>query len=88
MNNCLLEAEVLCKIEQLDKTLEMINVEISKHLLRKSDELQIKVTQDLKDKCASHMVGPEKVYSCKVCLKVFNDGRKLGGHVSRAHKNI
>lgn len=28
-----------------------------------------------------------KQYLCKICNKSFDDGRKLGGHVSRAHKN-
>jgi len=28
-----------------------------------------------------------KLYSCRICNKHFDDGRKLGGHVSRAHKD-
>lgn len=27
-----------------------------------------------------------RLYVCKVCGKEFDEGRKLGGHVSRAHK--
>ena len=27
-------------------------------------------------------------FLCKFCDKLFNDGRKLGGHVSRAHKGL
>jgi uncharacterized C2H2 Zn-finger protein len=27
----------------------------------------------------------EKIFDCKFCGKEFNDGRKLGGHISRAH---
>jgi uncharacterized C2H2 Zn-finger protein len=27
----------------------------------------------------------EKMFDCKFCGKEFNDGRKLGGHISRAH---
>jgi hypothetical protein len=26
-----------------------------------------------------------KMFDCKFCGKEFNDGRKLGGHISRAH---
>lgn len=29
----------------------------------------------------------KKSYVCKTCGRKFDDGRKLGGHVSRAHKN-
>ena len=25
------------------------------------------------------------VYTCKICGKTFNDGRKLGGHVRQSH---
>ena len=28
----------------------------------------------------------DKVFRCRYCPKEFNDGRQLGGHVSRAHK--
>jgi hypothetical protein len=26
-----------------------------------------------------------KIFKCKFCLKAFDDGRKLGGHISRTH---
>ena len=29
----------------------------------------------------------KKNYVCKICGRKFDDGRKLGGHVSRAHKD-
>ena len=28
------------------------------------------------------------MYTCKICDQKFDDGRKLGGHVSRAHKEL
>lgn len=27
-----------------------------------------------------------RIYVCRICGKEFDEGRKLGGHVSRAHK--
>ena len=26
------------------------------------------------------------MYKCEICQKSFDDGRKLGGHISKAHK--
>lgn len=81
-----IEVQVLRKIQMLETTIEKINLEISKELMRKSSELKIKLTQDLKEKCSNYITGPEKAYACKFCNKSFDEGRKLGGHVSRAHK--
>ena len=66
--------------------IDLISQEVSKQLIRKSRELNICLPQELKEKCAAFITGPEKVYQCKICFKVFDEGRKLGGHVSRAHK--
>jgi cell division protein FtsL len=82
-----IEAGILDKIEKIDVTIKLINQEISKQLIRKSRELKISLTQDLKEKCDNYILGPEKVYQCKICWKIFDEGRKLGGHVSRAHKD-
>ena len=54
------------------------------------------ITKDLKEKCLKegklvcYLVKKEKKdeFRCKFCFKVFSEGRQLGGHVSRAHKNI
>lgn len=86
IKTCWQEKEILAKIEELEMLIELVNREISKQLKRKSIELNIEVTQDLKEKCSSYLAANEKAYSCKVCLKAFSDGRQLGGHVSRAHK--
>lgn len=61
---------------------------MSQQLFRKEIEIGIDLTQDLRDKCQNYLAGfgGNKLYSCKICFKVFDDGRKLGGHVSRAHK--
>ena len=83
---CWQEKEILAKIEVLESLIELVNKEISRQLKRKSIELNIEVTQDLKEKCSSFLAANEKAYSCKICLKAFSDGRQLGGHVSRAHK--
>jgi hypothetical protein len=28
------------------------------------------------------------MYKCDICEKSFDDGRKLGGHISKAHKKL
>jgi hypothetical protein len=33
-------------------------------------------------------INHKTVYKCEYCPKEFNDGRKLGGHVSKAHPRI
>lgn len=40
------------------------------------------------EKCMLVLNVPTKKYSCSYCNKEFNDGRKLGGHISRAHKHL
>ncbi len=35
--------------------------------------------------CEAIIEDDKKVFDCKFCGKEFNDGRKLGGHISRAH---
>jgi hypothetical protein len=46
------------------------------------------ICKELKDQCDSFIIAIQsKRFQCKYCLKAFDDGRKLGGHVSRVHKN-
>lgn len=80
------EVTILDKIRRIETTIRLINEEVSKQLVRKSKELKINLTQDLKDKCQASISGTDKIYQCKICNKYFDEGRKLGGHVSRAHK--
>lgn len=35
--------------------------------------------------CDSNLAKKIKVYECKICSKKFDDGRKLGGHMSKFH---
>lgn len=34
---------------------------------------------------ASLMLDSKAVYKCEYCHREFDDGRKLGGHISKAH---
>lgn len=83
-----LEREIMAKIYDIEQVIENIRKDVSHQLFRKEGEINIELTQDLRDKCQNYLAGfgGNKFYSCKVCNKVFDDGRKLGGHVSRAHK--
>lgn len=90
INPFALEKAILHKITQFEAVAEAIKREISLILLFKSEELGLELTQDLKDKCDSYIQNSlsTKHYQCKICKKEFDDGRKLGGHVSRAHKDV
>lgn len=67
---------------------ENIKKEVSIILYNKSNALGIELSQELKEKCELYLNTNQglKLYVCKFCGKEFDDGRKLGGHVSRAHK--
>jgi len=46
------------------------------------------MSKDLKDQCDSLVLSQkEKLFYCKFCFKAYDDGRKLGGHVSRVHQD-
>jgi hypothetical protein len=79
---------MLEKIQDIEYVIENIRKNVSHQLFRKETEIKIDLTQDLREKCQNYLAGfgGNKLYSCKICCKVFDDGRKLGGHVSRAHK--
>jgi hypothetical protein len=87
--HCKAEKGVLQKIAKVNNLINLINREVSKQLIRKSQTLHVDLTQDLKEKCAIFLSDYQdlKLYYCKICNKRFDDGRKLGGHVSRAHKD-
>lgn len=88
LNPFALEKGILKKLAAFEAIVEGIKKEVCEILVKKSRELDLELTQDLKEKCAIYLKGSQnsKLYMCKICLKKFNDGRKLGGHVSRAHK--
>lgn len=83
-----LQKQIFKKISDIIRLSDKISKEISERILSKSDLLNVELTQDLKEKCAQSLSDPASrtQYECKVCGKIFDDGRKLGGHVSRAHK--
>jgi hypothetical protein len=88
MDQFVLQKEILKKISKIIGLTDEINQELSNKLITKSRAIGIELTQDLKERCAHYLTEPieREKYSCKVCGEKFNDGRKLGGHVSRAHK--
>lgn len=88
LNPFAIEREIFSKIDKFEELLQLLQMEVSHILLRKSEDLRIELTEDLKERCGNYMQGTErqKKYECRVCGKLFDDGRKLGGHVSRAHK--
>lgn len=88
MDNQLLQKEIFSKIGLIVRLTDQINKELSKRLITKSELLKVELTVDLQEKCAHYLTEPfeRTQYQCKVCGKKFDDGRKLGGHVSRAHK--
>lgn len=88
MNQQELQKEIFRKIDVILSLCDEINKEISKKLISKARFLQVELTQDLQEKCSYFLTEPieRNSYRCKICDRVFDDGRKLGGHISRAHK--
>ena len=85
LNPFSLEKESLARVSAIEKHITELRLELSKKLLSEEAEISYPFKAELLSYIESATPQPNK-YSCKICKKKFNDGRKLGGHVSRAHK--
>ena len=76
-------------IQEIEEVSGKISRMVSILIEVKARDLGTRPSQDIAEMCMSFRSaasGLPKMYSCPVCGKEFDDGRKLGGHVSRAHK--
>lgn len=87
LNPFAIEKELFAKTDALTIMLNHLKGVVATSIVKKQDrrafsKATIRECLDVMD----NMEAKNKLYVCKVCGKEFNDGRKLGGHVSRAHK--
>jgi hypothetical protein len=86
LNPFVIEKDTFAKVSAIQETVINIRASLSIQILEQDKaSLDKKFRLELESYAAMNVPQPDK-YACKVCKKVFNDGRKLGGHVSRAHK--
>jgi hypothetical protein len=88
LNPFAIEKELLAKTDTLSSMLVLLKGLVSTSVIKKHNEGQA-FSASLVRQCwetKQSMEMQSKLYVCKVCGKEFNEGRKLGGHVSRAHK--
>jgi hypothetical protein len=82
-----LEVQVFQKILVAEEIIEKINRLLARQVINKSKEINLELTQELKDKCYEYYrFTTEKKFHCRICNKAFECGRQLGGHMSRSHK--
>jgi hypothetical protein len=87
LNPFAIEKELFAKTDALSGMLTLLKGVIATSITKKQDrrgypKAFIRECLDVME----NMEAKGKLYVCKVCGKEFNEGRKLGGHVSRAHK--
>ena len=90
LNPFAIEKEILQKTAALSDLLVSLKVTLASSVLSKvSSQYRAKPSEFVKQ-CRDIVEAEDEslklLYVCKVCGKDFNEGRKLGGHVSRAHK--
>lgn len=52
-----LEREMMAKIYDIEQVIENIRKDVSHQLFRKEGEINIELTQDLRDKCQNYLAG-------------------------------
>lgn len=87
LNPFAIEKELFAKTDVLTSMLTLLKGVVATSIVKKQDrrafsKATIRECLDVMD----DIEAKSKLYVCKVCGKEFNEGRKLGGHVSRAHK--
>jgi hypothetical protein len=90
LNPYAIEKDMITSLLMIRSRLSDSNLVISHSIINKSTQLGIPIGEDLEIKCQNLITSYHpntKAYVCKTCYKAFDDGRKLGGHVSRAHKD-
>lgn len=85
LNPFAIEKELFQRTAAIKEMLALLKGTVADSVLSKGG----KVDADVHNRCfkiKSSLLPKEKQYVCKVCGREFDEGRKLGGHVSRAHK--
>lgn len=85
LNPFAIEKELFQRTAAIKDMLALLKGTVADSVLNKEEKVDI----DVRIRCfkiKSSLLPKEKLYVCKVCGREFDEGRKLGGHVSRAHK--
>jgi hypothetical protein len=78
--------QALQKLKEVNDLINIFKLQLAEHLFHKEKEIGVEILKELKEKCIASMTYNKKVmHKCEYCEKEFDDGRKLGGHVSKAH---
>ncbi len=86
LNPFAIEKDTINKVAALKETCLNIRLALSKQIIAENrNDLDPQFRKQLESYTTVMAPQPNK-YTCKLCSATFNDGRKLGGHVSRAHK--
>ena len=86
LNPYFIEKDSLSRVALIQKYATELRVSLSKHILSTEENIEPIFRKELQSYINVDTPQPSK-YECRFCKKKFNDGRKLGGHVSRSHKN-
>lgn len=87
LNPFAIEKETLNKVAGIRGTVLRLRLALSQQILSGGSQIDSRFRHELESYMTSSVV-ESKAYECRVCGKTFNEGRKLGGHVSRAHKGL
>ncbi len=90
LNPYSIEKELLQKTEYIKELLSMLKKHIAASVIKKVNAGSSNIDVDFYLACLELQQNGtilKKNYVCKICGRKFDDGRKLGGHVSRAHKD-
>jgi DNA-directed RNA polymerase subunit M/transcription elongation factor TFIIS len=87
LNPFAIEKELFAKTDALTSMLTLLKGVVATSIVKKQDRRGFSkgIIRECLD-VMGDMEAKSKLYVCKVCGKEFDEGRKLGGHVSRAHK--
>lgn len=89
LNPFAIEKEILLKTTLFHGLLKDLKTILANKILESAPSCE-NFSDEVIDECKMYQTSLEqnkKIYVCKICNREFDDGRKLGGHVSRAHKN-
>jgi hypothetical protein len=90
LNPFSIEKELLQKTEYIKELLSKLKRHIAASVIKKVGEGS-NIDNEFYHLCLELQQTStilKKNYKCKICGRKFDDGRKLGGHVSRAHKDL
>ena len=77
------EKELFLKLASIESILETMKRDLATKTKEKSEAIRIPLGKFLAEKCRQYIQtgGRKNFHECRQCGKIFDEGRKLGGHV-------